>query len=897
MRWVAAMRERLRGLFFKTREDAETREEMRFHVEMETERIMRERGLDRTEARRLACVAFGGVERYRDEVRDARGLAWLSGLSLDLKLGVRNLIKYPGLAIVGGLGMAVATAVGAGGHAVINSFFYPELPLHEGHRIVRILKVDTRYGGEDRQLLHDLVVWRRELRSVVDVGAFRSVQRNLIAPSGEGAPITLAEMTASGFRVARVAPHLGRTLLDADEHPDAPPVVVIGYDVWQSRFQADPSVVGRTMRLGHALHTIVGVMPKGYAFPVSHHYWVPLRVPVAERVKPGMGPSLYAFGRLAPGATDVAAQSELAVIAERQRLAADPADVEGSRFRFRPVVAPYTDVFTHAAAENEGPVYRILQIVLSLLMVVVCLNVAVLVYARTVSRSAEIAVRTALGASRRRIVGQLFAEASVLSALSALLGLSLVAIGLRLLYQSLNSNGSAPFWIESGLSAGTVLYALALAVVGAVIVGVLPALRATGTQIRMTMGSIGGGTGPKLGRTWTFLIVAQVAIAVAVLPAAMLNGGAMLRRANQTLGFPAEEYLSAGFVIDDIDLQGNGDAAADSARRDSLRATVPALVSRLESQPGVVGVTIGSTIPGSGGWERIELDAAGQSARVEAASVDQEFFRVFGVRLLAGRTFSPADAALRDDRPVIVNRSFVEHALGGTDAVGRRLRYPSDADTVKRWLEIVGVVEDFPTGFEHPIETGARVYHLTQPAEQDAGMLFVRLRGQTPDGFGPTLHRIAPTVDPTLQLKNVGSLARIYAEERRVSGLMALAIAVITGSVLLLSAAGIHALMSFTVNRRRREIGVRAALGAGARQILTSVLARATRQLVVGVGVGLALAFALDRAAGGDLLNGKGVVLVPGVAVCMLIVGLLAAAGPARRGLRVQPTEALRAEG
>ena len=896
MRWIAGVRERLRGLFFRAREDAETQRELRFHVDMETERIMRATGVDRREARRLAYVAFGGVERYREEVRDARGLAWLSGLSLDFKLGLRNLIKYPGLAIVGGLGMAVATAIGTGAYAVINSYFYPKIPLHEGDRLIRILKVDTRYGGEDRRLLYDLIAWRKDLRSVADVGAFRSVRRNLIAPSGEAMPVTLAEMTASGFRAARVPPLLGRPILETDEHPGAPPVVVIGHNVWQERFEGDPAVIGRTMRFGRDVHTIVGVMPNGYLFPVNHSYWVPLRVPPAERVKPGWGPWIYVFGRLAPAATLESAEAELAVLSERQRQTATQAMLEGAWFRYRPLTAPYTDIFSHARAENEGPVYRILQILVSLLMVVVCLNVAVLVYARTVARTSEIAVRTALGATRRRIVGQLFAEASVLSALSAVLGLAMVATGLRFLSQAFSSSGPPPFWIQTGLSAGAVLYALALAMVCAVIVGVFPALRATGSQLRLAMGTPGGGAKPQLGRTWTFLIVAQVAIAVAVLPPAMRQGGEMLRHANQPLGFPAEEYLSAQFTIDDVDLNAEGGAAADSARRDSLLLTVPALVARLESQPGVVGVTVGSTIPGGGGLERVELDVAGRRARVRATTVDQQFFDVFGVRFLAGRNFSPADAALRSNRPVVVNRSFVDQALGGGEAVGRRMRYPSDDDDTPQWTEIVGVVEDFPAGFRDPMETGARVYHLTQPGERITGTLFVRLRGQTPDGFAPTLHRIAPTVDPTLQLKDVRALSAIYADERRTSGLLALAIAVVTASVLLLSSAGIHALMSFTVNQRRREIGVRAALGAGARQILTSVLARAVRQLALGVGVGLAAAFALDRATGGELLGGKGPMVVPAVAVCMLLVGLLAALGPARRGLRVQPTEALRAE-
>jgi ABC-type antimicrobial peptide transport system permease subunit len=176
------------------------------------------------------------------------------------------------------------------------------------------------------------------------------------------------------------------------------------------------------------------------------------------------------------------------------------------------------------------------------------------------------------------------------------------------------------------------------------------------------------------------------------------------------------------------------------------------------------------------------------------------------------------------------------------------------------------------------------------------GTLLVRLRGQTPAAFAPALNRVTTSVDPTLQLLSVRALDGIYADGRRMSALAALVIALVTGCVLLLSAAGIHALMSFTVNQRRREIGIRAALGADPRRLLTSVLARATRQLALGVAVGLALAVAVDRASGGELMRGDWPVAVPGMAALMLVVGVLAAAGPARRGLRVQPTEALRAE-
>ena len=177
------------------------------------------------------------------------------------------LAKSPGLTLVGGFGMAVGVALAAGAYAFFNSYFYPELPLHEGDRVVALGKFDPQRQREDERLLHDFLVWRRELRSVVDLGAFRTIRRNLVSETGQGEPIKLAEMTASGFRVARVPPLLGRTLIDADERPGAPPVLVIGYDVWQSHFAGDPAIVGREIRIGRDAHTIVGVMPQGFRFP------------------------------------------------------------------------------------------------------------------------------------------------------------------------------------------------------------------------------------------------------------------------------------------------------------------------------------------------------------------------------------------------------------------------------------------------------------------------------------------------------------------------------------------------------------------------------------------------------------------------------------------------------
>ena len=883
---------RLRLLFARRAAESRMNEEFRFHLEMETEKNIRA-GMDAVEARRRAAVAFGGLQDHRETMREGRGLAWVGGWSLDLKLGARMLGKYPGLAIVGGLGMALTTAIGAGAYAVFNTYFYPDLPLHEGDRVVMVANWDPTLRNADSWALHDVVTLRRELRSVVDVGAFRTIRRNLILPTGQGEPINVAEMTAAGFRVARAAPLLGRPLLDSDERREAPPVIVIGHDVWQSRFGSDPAVIGRALQLGRIAHTIVGVMPADFGFPVSHSYWVPLRTDLTTTPTRSVGAEYEVFGRLAPGATPASAQAELAVV--RRGLELDRSHPRADLLQ--PRVLPYTDVFAEGEGGDGGIEVMLMQLLVSMLLVLVALNVAMLVYARTVARTVEIAVRTALGASRARIVTQLFAEAFVLSVLSSLVGLGLVAFGLRqfdAVVAIVSETGRAPFWITPGLSLGTVLYALGLAVLGAVIVGVLPALRATGAQLRSAMVGLGDGAKAQLGPTWTFFIVAQVAMAVMALPPALLKGHELVQQALQDPGFPAEEFLAARYAIDGAD--GASPATARRARElaDSARRTHVDLIARLSSETAVVGATIAERIPGGERIVYIDVEGGATNTQIRAGYVDAKYFEVFGARVVEGRRFGAADAALASHRPVIVNRSFAREYLGGGAAVGRRLRYRSEVDSIMPWLDVVGVVDDFPAGYRNPSESSGRIYHLATPGELMAGIVMVRLRGQTPRAFTPTMQRIATSVDPTLQLPRLSSLDAMYVQRGRLMGLLALVVALLTGSVVLLSAAGIHALMSFTINQRRREIGVRAALGADARRILSGVLARAARQLALGIMVGLALALVFDQYTGGEFMGGQGAIVVPVVATFMLLVGLIAAAGPARRGLRVQPTEALR---
>ena len=279
----------LRSLLLHRRLDREMHDEMRQHLDRATERLMA-RGMPAEEARMAARREFGNVPYLQEEARDARGARPFSQIrisALDVKLGIRMLVKYRWLSAVALIGMTVAIAIGAGAFGFLAALFDTSLPLDQPERVISIQHRDIRQGLGNRQRAGDFLQWRGALRTVKDLAAFSDDRRNLIIPGRVPEPVDIAEMTASGFRVARTAPLRGRALLDEDERPDAPPVVVIAYDEWQHRFDGDSGVIGRQVRLGGEIHTVVGVMPEGFHFPIRHHFWTALRLP--GHAEPGSG--------------------------------------------------------------------------------------------------------------------------------------------------------------------------------------------------------------------------------------------------------------------------------------------------------------------------------------------------------------------------------------------------------------------------------------------------------------------------------------------------------------------------------------------------------------------------------------------------------------------------------
>lgn len=819
---------------------------------------------------------------------------------LDVRLGLRMLGKYPGQTLVGGLGMAVAIAVGVGFFSVAYHFMYPTLPLPDGDRLVGLENWDVQANNEDRHALHDFVAWRQQMRSVVQISAFRDTIRNLIDDEGGVTQVPVAEMTASGFEVARVPPLLGRYLVRADEQPDAPPVVVIGYDVWRVRFAADPDVLGRRLRLGDGEYTVVGVMPEGYAFPLNHTFWVPFRWD-PEDWERGRGPEIFIFGRLADGVTRAQAEAELAAIGQRSA-AAWPATHEYLRPHVWPYTYPLVDI-QDVSVWDLG----VTQLIATLLLVVVAMNVAVISYARVATRRGEIAVRSALGASRARIVVQLFVEALVLSSLAALVGLLIAHWGLTQANIIMEEEiGPPPFWGSFALGSAAIPVVIGLTTLAAVIVGVVPGLQATGRRLKSTLAQLSGGAGLRLGRTWAALIVAQVAIAVCGLSVGISLTWDQVAVMSFEANYARRELIAARTSMDVEPPPGADPQAYLQQLRARYREVRDEWRQRLERDPTIAAVTYSADPPGSEPSVRIEIEGMPDPTdstggyRVRSGQVGPDLFDALGVSILAGRPLR-ADDVGGETTPVLVSRAFVERFLDGAPALGRRIRMlpavvgEDDGPPPEPgpWHEVVGVVEDLYTNRMDAERVAPVIYQALTWGDTDTYLL-VRAPGD-PGYTIARVRRVAAALDPSMRV-GMRSVETLDRQRRAALRLIAGTIGFVMLSVLLLCAAGIYALMSFAVTRRRREIGIRAALGALPHRILASVFSRAFVQLAVGVAIGVVAALALDGFVDGAFSEGAGRFMIPAVSALVLLVGLLATLGPARRGLRVDPTEALRAE-
>ena len=845
---------------------------------------------------------FTMIVAHRRAVKETNG-GWapLRGLSLDVRLALRLLVKHIGLTVVATIALAFAIWSGIVAFEFYTQIMHPRLPLDGGARIVGIVMVDTAKPGERSPTLHDFVAWRDALTSVQDLAAYRDRNWNVIVGDAAPEPVAVAEITASTFRVVRERPILGRPLVEADEKTGAPWVVVIGHDVWQSRFASDPQVIGRELRLGNVPHTIVGVMPEGFRFPLAHGFWVPLRLDPID-YPPQQSPGLRLFGRLAPDTTLEAAQPELTVLGAtllgRRSLGEGGADTQQ---RLEPRIVPYIDSILGGFAANNTSELFFGNMLSVLLVFLVCGNVALLMFARAATRENEILVRTALGAGRRRIMGQLFIEALVLAMVAALVAVTFAQLAWHSLFAMVTENifdNRVPFWMHSSVSPRTLVYAALLTLVAAAIAGLLPGLKVTrgiGTSLRQ---SSPGGGGLRFGGIWTVLIVVQVAVmAIVPMPVIAIYGDVAKWAHAANAGLAPQQYLAVTMAMDREKVPG----AAGSTFTAGFTAATQELERRLEAEPGVTGVTVASVLPlMNHAWRAIDIEehSAGGGERtltrhtLRSASVALDFFDVLDTPILSGRAFHSGDLQA-GARTVIVNQSFAQVAFGGSNPVGRRLRFTSPTPQTatgsenEPWHEVVGVVRDLGVSPDDRGLYKARIYQPLVPGRSHPVRMAVHTMGD-PLLFAARLRSIARDVEPTLQISEIARFDQVAAAGARTMTLLFWLFLALALVVVLLSLTGIYAVLSFSASQRTREVGIRIALGGRRRHVIAALFRRPLMQIGLGILIGLVAA---DRISEGNMVR-----VIAAYGCVVVVVAALATLGPVRRALRIQPLEALRAE-
>jgi predicted permease len=632
-------------------------------------------------------------------------------------------------------------------------------------------------------------------------------------------------------------------------------------------------------------------MPPRFGFPHNQQAWVPLPV---QDAPPREGPAVQVFGRLADGASWQDAAAELDVVSARFAV-----DQPTTHAQLRTRVRAF-------AGRTPGDPLRLEDLAVHAIVLVllgaVCANVATLIFARTAMRESEMVVRHALGASRARVIAQIVTEGLVLALAAAVLGLVVAQTTVRYAWAraSLITGEDLPFWVDLTLEPTTIAYALLLALVAAALIGLLPALQATGASIRRGLQEITstGGT-MKFGGIWSFIVGAQVACTLLFVPAAVGIYTTSLRGQSMSAGFPTERYLTFGLRTDNEALAGERGVPDDGQIGARRARAYEELAGRLREETGVTHVTYGDGLPTmSPEWVAVEMEQDGAPpARLQGnyeggfamAAVGAGYHDAFGARIVAGRGLHDADAGAVN-RPVVVNEAFMR--VVGRNPVGARVR------TIQRgserepgpWHEIVGVVTDLAMLFPADWGGAAYIYLAASAAELDPVVVAVRVAGNAAP-FAPRVAALARQVDEGLLLRDIATLEAIVAAQQAPTILSFVFPSILIGAVVF-SAAGLYALMAVAVARRSREIGIRLALGANSRHVLGSVFARAGRQLGGGIIAGNSLILFLAWRA--DSLTADLLVSSVVTSVIMAVVGVLACAAPARRALRVQPTEALR---
>ena len=806
----------------------------------------------------------------------------------DVRFGVRMLFRNPGHTVAAvlalGLGIGLATAM----FSIVYGVLFRGLPVPQADRILHIENNNPALDQPSLEVfLHDFLDYRERQKSFQGLAAYRGGTLNLSGDGPQPERFNGTFLSANGFDILRVKPVLGRGFLPGEDTPQAEPVAVLSYGVWKKRYQGDPRVLGKPVRINGEAGTIVGVMPEGFAFPEATEVWTPLRSD-PMRIERGQGQTLEVMGRLKDGVTVETARAEIQGIA-RSLAAQYPKTHQGRGA----VVKPWME---EALGDEIPKMLWTMMGACVFVLLIACTNVASLMVARASRRTREIAIRASLGASRGRIVAQLLLETLLVALAGAVPGVLLARWGVQL-FNTAISGTNPPFWIRIAVDPAALLFTLGITLVAALLSGLLPALQVSKTDVGEVLKDEGRGSSSlRLGRLSRFVVIFEVAFSCLLLVGAGLMIRSVLSVRNLDLGFDPAHLFTARVALFE---------AAYPKPADRVRF-FDELLQRLAAQPGVAAVTATSNLPGGGSglWPyRLEGRSYPDENKLptaRVAMVSPGYFDVFGARLLAGRGFGPLDKA--GSLPVvIVNKSFAAKVWPRQDPIGKRLRLQEEPDEKNPpWRTVIGVAPDLQmAGLGNGNQETPEGFYLPL-AQRCPGFvsLALRTRMANPMTLTSTVRQQVNALDRDLPIYFVFSMEEMLARNRFFPNLFGTLFGIFGVAALLLASVGIYGVIAFSVNQRTQEIGIRMALGAQQRNVLRMILRQGMLQLVFGLGFGLLAAFFVSRVLASFLIDiqPRDPVTFTLVTVLLTLVAFIACWIPARRATRTDPLVALRYE-
>ena len=807
----------------------------------------------------------------------------MAGLLQDLRYAGRMLFKHPGVTAIAVVALAMGIGLTAVMYSIVHGALYRGLPFEGGDRIIHLERSNLAEGITDMSVsIHDYTDWREQQTSFEELGAYYEGTANLRG-SERTDRYDGVFITANALATLGVQPILGRLFTKDEDGPGGASVVILGHQVWTDRFGQDPGILGETVYLNREATTVVGVMPEGFKFPTRNDLWAPLRLDPVE-LERNAGAGLDVFGRLGPGVTVDEALVEFNGIAARLE-AQYPEANEGVRV----IMQPFTREYIGGEA---APVLYSMLIAVFLVLVVACANVANLLLARAALRSKEVAIRTAMGASRFRVLLQLLIESFALSLVGALAGVGIAWVGIDW-FDKVVAGTQPPYWLTFQLDGPVLLFIVALTMISALVSGVLPALKASGGSPQDVLKDDSRGSSSlRIGRLSRSLVVVEMALSAGVLVVAGLMIKGVTKLNNLDLPFATEDVLRVrvGLTEDYADLE-------------TQVRFFDELERRLADKPGVASVALALGLPGLRSSTTVyardgESYATDQDyPRAHWSMVTPAFFETFGVNVLRGRGFTDLDA---DGAPpvVLINESMARRDFPGEDALGKRVRR-GRSESTEEWATIVGVVPDLNMAGIGDDDDDDEEGMYFPVAQLGSRFLTVALRARgDPLDLAPLVRDEVAAMDKEVPVYWVETLPSAISQNTwfyRTFGTLFLVFGLVA---LFLSSVGLYGVMSFGVSRRTREVGIRMALGAQGKQVRNLILRQSFAQIAIGLVVGLGIAAALSR--------GMAIVLFetepwdPAIFALISVVlagsGLLAALIPALRATRIDPMEALRYE-